>query len=98
MCRIITSVDINLFPQVAVKVLRASNRGLYLNERDILSLPLLDPHHVPIFYGAEEKITLDGMPEYLLVSHFIELGEFKRCFRSVAFVKVSQVLTYCYTL
>ena len=48
---------------------------MYVNERDILSLPLMDPKHVPVFYGYEEKVTLDGMPEYLLVSQFIELGE-----------------------
>ena len=58
-----------------MKVLRAGYKNLYLNERDILCLPMLDPQHVPIFYGAEEKVTLDGMPEYLLVSQFVELGE-----------------------
>jgi hypothetical protein len=60
--------------QVAVKVIRAGSRNMYHNERDILSLPLMDPAHVPVFYGYDEKLTLDGMPEYLLVSHYIDRG------------------------
>lgn len=60
---------------VAVKVFTGSSqRQYYVNEKDIYMLPFMELETLPRFYGAEERVTVDGLSQYLLVMEYVTLG------------------------
>ena len=59
---------------VAVKVFSNTQRQYYLNEKDIYTLPHMDSSAIPHFYGAEERLTQDGLTQYLIVMSYVHHG------------------------
>lgn len=56
---------------VAVKLFSSANRQTFANERSIYSLPLLQQHlNLAHFLSAEQRTTIDGRPEFLIVMDF----------------------------
>ena len=59
---------------VAVKVFGPSQRQYYINEKDIYTLPHINHTSIPKFLGAEERLTVDGMSQYLIVMTYMPHG------------------------
>lgn len=59
---------------VAVKIYTAHNRQYFYNERDIYSLPFMDNPGLLMYFGSDERQTMDGNIEYLLVLSLAPLG------------------------
>ena len=61
--------------EVAVKVFPPSYRSYFLNEKDIYCLPFMsDCPSLLSYYGCDERPSLDGSPEYLLVLSYSPNG------------------------
>lgn len=52
---------------VAVKIFPAHHRNYFLNERDLYCLPMMSNPSLLTYYGCDERSTMEGIPEYLLV-------------------------------
>lgn len=59
---------------VAIKVFTASQRAYFINERDIYLLPHMDHESLVTFYGAEERVTVEGSVQYVLVMSYVPQG------------------------
>ncbi|XP_077993218.1 uncharacterized protein LOC144447189 [Glandiceps talaboti] len=70
---------------VAVKVFQGPFKPYYLNEKEIYSLPYMDHDNVLHMIGAEERITVDGLREYLLVVHYMQHGSLQNYLRNNTF-------------
>ncbi|XP_070536397.1 bone morphogenetic protein receptor type-2-like isoform X1 [Ptychodera flava] len=70
---------------VAVKVFQGPFKPYYLNEKEIYSLPYMDNDCLLQMLAAEERITVDGMREYLLVLQYIPNGSLQNYLRNNTF-------------
>lgn len=52
---------------VAVKIFPAHHKNYFLNERDLYCLPMMSNPSLLTYYGCDERSTMEGVPEYLLV-------------------------------
>lgn len=59
---------------VAVKIFTATNKQYFYNERDIYTLPFMEHPALLTYFGCDERHTLDGGSEYLLVLSLAPLG------------------------
>lgn len=60
---------------VAVKLFSSANRQNYINERSIYCLPLLQQHdNIARFLTADERMTADGRPEFLILMEYYPHG------------------------
>uniref|UniRef100_A0A336M2V6 receptor protein serine/threonine kinase n=1 Tax=Culicoides sonorensis TaxID=179676 RepID=A0A336M2V6_CULSO len=59
---------------IAVKIFTAHNKQYFYNERDIYSLPFMDNPGLLTYFGSDERQTMDGSIEYLLVLSLAPLG------------------------
>ncbi|KAJ8306946.1 hypothetical protein KUTeg_015030 [Tegillarca granosa] len=59
---------------VAVKVLHYHYRQHYLNEKYIYTLPFMEHENILKFYGAEERITQDGLTKFMIVLSYVPHG------------------------
>ncbi|XP_041662726.1 bone morphogenetic protein receptor type-2-like [Cheilinus undulatus] len=60
---------------VAVKLFSSANRQNYANERSIYALPLLQQHdNIARFLSADERMTADGRPEFLILMEYYPHG------------------------
>ncbi len=59
---------------VAVKLFTQQQRQYYQNEREIYQLPHMEHISLLNFYGSEERLTVDGVAEYLLVLEYCPSG------------------------
>ncbi|ELU02740.1 hypothetical protein CAPTEDRAFT_117843 [Capitella teleta] len=67
---------------VAIKVFSPAQRQYFTNEQDILNLPHMTHVALPKFYGAGERESVDGIPEYLIVMEYIESGSLTEYLRT----------------
>ncbi|XP_058457060.1 bone morphogenetic protein receptor type-2 [Malaya genurostris] len=59
---------------VAVKLFTAQHRQYFLNEKDIYTIPLMESPSLLTYFGCDERRTMDGRIEYLLVLSLAPLG------------------------
>ncbi|XP_050448402.1 bone morphogenetic protein receptor type-2 [Cataglyphis hispanica] len=59
---------------VAVKIYPSHYRNYFQNERDTYCLPFMEHPSLLSFYGVDERISMDGSVEYLLVFSFAPGG------------------------
>ncbi|XP_040004200.1 bone morphogenetic protein receptor type-2-like [Xiphias gladius] len=60
---------------VAVKLFSSANRQNFANECSIYSLPLLQQHvNITRFLTADERMTADGQPEFLILMEYYPHG------------------------
>ncbi|GLH05419.1 Receptor protein serine/threonine kinase [Gryllus bimaculatus] len=67
---------------VAVKIFPAHHRQYYLNERDIYCLPFMDCPALLSYYGCEERPSVEGGLQYLLVLSYAPNGSLQDYLRS----------------
>ncbi|XP_008214725.1 uncharacterized protein LOC100121252 isoform X1 [Nasonia vitripennis] len=59
---------------VAVKIFPGHYQSYFLNERDIYCLPFIEHPSLLHYYGSDERISMDGNVEYLLVFSYAPGG------------------------
>ncbi|XP_013405351.1 uncharacterized protein LOC106170149 [Lingula anatina] len=59
---------------VAVKIFTPAQKQFYLNELDIYTLPHMEHDNIVKFYGAEERLTSEGIMQQMLVLMYIPHG------------------------
>ncbi|XP_014216049.1 bone morphogenetic protein receptor type-2 isoform X2 [Copidosoma floridanum] len=80
--------------EVAVKIFPGHHQNYFLNERDLYCLPFMEHPSLLYYYGSDERVSMDGNVEYLLVFSYAPGGtltEFLRChtFDWMTFCKMS---------
>lgn len=59
---------------VAVKIFPSHYRNYFQNERDTYCLPFMEHVSLLSYYGVDERVSIDGNVEYLLVLSFVPNG------------------------
>ncbi|XP_043931029.1 bone morphogenetic protein receptor type-2 [Protopterus annectens] len=59
---------------VAVKVFSSANRQMFINERNIYRLPLMEHDNIARFIVSDERCIAEGRMEYLLVMEYYPHG------------------------
>ncbi|XP_068084117.1 bone morphogenetic protein receptor type-2 [Anabrus simplex] len=67
---------------VAVKIFPSHHRNYFLNERDIYTLPFMECPALLTYFGCDERMGLEGCPEYLLVLSYAPNGCLRDYLRS----------------
>ncbi|XP_067685696.1 bone morphogenetic protein receptor type-2-like [Haliotis asinina] len=60
--------------EVAVKIYTPHYRQYYQNEGNIYRLPFMEHDNLLKFYGADERLSQDGLMQYLLVLEYVPVG------------------------
>ncbi|XP_059612862.1 bone morphogenetic protein receptor type-2 [Phlebotomus argentipes] len=59
---------------VAVKIFPGQHKQYFINERDIYTLPIMDDCSLLMYFGCDERRTMEDNIEYLLVLSLAPLG------------------------
>ncbi|XP_058801029.1 bone morphogenetic protein receptor type-2 isoform X2 [Phymastichus coffea] len=60
--------------EVAVKIFPGHYQSYFMNERDIYRLPFMEHSSLLHYYGSDERVSMDGNTEYLLVFSYAPGG------------------------